>query len=203
MNLLNNARNSMIDNFKSIKWLYHELEDFKEKIGQMESNKKDLGQENQKDQEDRFSLAKRRIQNLENYNHSLANQMISLLNSINDNILSSIGVLKVRGLLDEDGDKDRGRARTNEDVAIDITFASMDQDTQKTHEKMTEETHKAYEAAQTMQELEWKIEEQFSYSVFLLFHCLLFFVGFFQFWFFDWMFFWPLFFAGLCAYYQP
>ena len=154
MNLLNNARNSMIDNFKSIKWLYHELEDFKEKIGQMESNKKDLGQENQKDQEDRFSLAKRRIQNLENYNHSLANQMISLLNSINDNILSSIGVLKVRDLLDEDGDKDRGRARTNEDVAIDITFASMDQDTQKTHEKMIEETYEAYEATQTMQELE-------------------------------------------------
>ena len=25
MNFLNNARNSMIDNFRSIKWLYHEL----------------------------------------------------------------------------------------------------------------------------------------------------------------------------------
>ena len=24
MNFLNNARNSMIDNFRSIKWLYHE-----------------------------------------------------------------------------------------------------------------------------------------------------------------------------------
>jgi hypothetical protein len=48
MNLLNNAHNNMIDNFRSIKWLYHELEEFKEKIGKMESNKKDLGQENQK-----------------------------------------------------------------------------------------------------------------------------------------------------------
>ena len=53
--------------------------------------------------------------------------MISLINLINDNILSLIGVLKVRGLLDEDDDKDKGRARTNEDVATDITFTSMDQ----------------------------------------------------------------------------
>lgn len=59
----------MIDNFRSIKWLYHEMEDFREKIGQMESNKKYLGQENQKDYEDRFSLAERRIQNLEKCNH--------------------------------------------------------------------------------------------------------------------------------------
>ena len=46
MNLLNNACNNMIDNFRSIKWLYHKLEEFKEKIGQMESNKKNPGQEN-------------------------------------------------------------------------------------------------------------------------------------------------------------
>lgn len=128
MNLFNNARNNMIDNFKSIKWLYHKLEEFREKIGQMESNKKELGQENQKDQEDRFNLIERRIQNLENYNHIMVNQMISLLNLINKNILSLIGVLKVRGLLDEDDDKDRGRARTDEDMVTDITFTSMGQD---------------------------------------------------------------------------
>lgn len=54
--------------------------------------------------------------------------MISLLNLINDNILSLISVLKVRGLLDEDDDKDRGRAKIDEDVATDIIFMSMDQD---------------------------------------------------------------------------
>ena len=52
--------------------------------------------------------------------------MIYILNLINDNILSLTGVLKSRGLLDEDDEKDRGRARTNEDVATDITFTSMD-----------------------------------------------------------------------------
>ena len=40
MNLLNNSINSMIDNFRSIKWLYHELEEFREKIGQLENKKK-------------------------------------------------------------------------------------------------------------------------------------------------------------------
>ena len=30
MNLLNNAQNSMIDNFRSIKWIFHELEEVKE-----------------------------------------------------------------------------------------------------------------------------------------------------------------------------
>ena len=43
MNLLNNACNIMIDNFRSIKWLYHKLEEFKEKIGIMEENMKEPG----------------------------------------------------------------------------------------------------------------------------------------------------------------
>ena len=64
MNLLNNARNSMIDNFRSIKWLYHEFKEFREKISQLENNRKELGPGNQKDQEDQLSLAKKRILNL-------------------------------------------------------------------------------------------------------------------------------------------
>ena len=32
-NLLNNVKNSMIDNLWSIKWLFHEIEDLKRKIG--------------------------------------------------------------------------------------------------------------------------------------------------------------------------
>ena len=31
LNLLNNAKNNMIDNFRSIKWLFHEIEDLKGK----------------------------------------------------------------------------------------------------------------------------------------------------------------------------
>ena len=38
MNLLNNARSSMIDNFRSIKWLFHELEEVRDRVSQMEKN---------------------------------------------------------------------------------------------------------------------------------------------------------------------
>ena len=39
INLLNNAYNNMIDNFRSIKWLFHELGEVKEKVGQMEGTR--------------------------------------------------------------------------------------------------------------------------------------------------------------------
>ena len=52
--------------------------------------------------------------------------MISILNSINDNILSLTGMLKAKGLLDESEDKDRKRAKMEEDATIDITFNSLD-----------------------------------------------------------------------------
>ena len=71
-------------------------------------------------------MAEKRILNLENYNHNLENQMISILNSINEKIPSLTGVLKVKGLSDENKEKDRGKARMEEDVAIEIPFSSMD-----------------------------------------------------------------------------
>ena len=46
LNLLNNARNSMIDNFRSIKWLYHELDEVREKVCQMEGTKEKIGNKN-------------------------------------------------------------------------------------------------------------------------------------------------------------
>jgi len=39
MNLLNNGRSSMIDNFRLIRWLFYELEEVKEKVGHMEESK--------------------------------------------------------------------------------------------------------------------------------------------------------------------
>ena len=35
MNLLNNAKNNMVDNFLSIKWLFYELEEVKDRLGKM------------------------------------------------------------------------------------------------------------------------------------------------------------------------
>ena len=45
LNMLNNSKNNMIDNFRSIKWLFHELEELKERMGQMEGQRKSSNQE--------------------------------------------------------------------------------------------------------------------------------------------------------------
>lgn len=52
-------------------------------------------------------MAEKRIKNLENYNHNLTNQMIAILTSINDNISSLARMLKARGLLDENEEKEK------------------------------------------------------------------------------------------------
>lgn len=61
MNLLNNAQSSMIDNFRSIKWLFYELEEVRNRVSQMENIKKKTGTQSQEDQDSRESLMERRI----------------------------------------------------------------------------------------------------------------------------------------------
>ena len=72
-------------------------------MGHMEENRNGMGSENRKGHGDRLSLAERRI-NLENYNHNLSNQMISLLSSINNNVMSLTGWIKDRGMQEEEDD---------------------------------------------------------------------------------------------------
>ena len=73
MNLLNNAHNSMIDNYRSIKWLFHELEEVKEKVGHMEETMNRTGSDKRNDHIDRLSLVEIRIHNLEKFNQNFSN----------------------------------------------------------------------------------------------------------------------------------
>ena len=61
MNLLNNARNGMIDNFRSIKWLFHELDDVKEQVKHIEATRVGMESNRKKGTTDRLILAKKRI----------------------------------------------------------------------------------------------------------------------------------------------
>ena len=38
MDVLNNARNNILDNFRSIKWLYHDVTDMKDMMTNLEDN---------------------------------------------------------------------------------------------------------------------------------------------------------------------
>ena len=87
----------------------------------------------------------RRVKNIENYNHNTASQIITLLASINDNILSLSGNLIDRNQLEEKDDQNRDKVRLDEDKAEDST---LEQD------HKAEEQQKCAEAAQTMLEME-------------------------------------------------
>ena len=102
----------------------------------MESNRK-MGMA------DRLSLAEKRIQNLENYNHNLANQMLSLLCSINDNITSLTSWVKDREGQEEEIGKDREEAKS----AKDNTFPDRDQVDQKVQQMEADEEQQAFETA--------------------------------------------------------
>ena len=92
---------------------------------------------------------------MENYNQTLANHMISILNLMNDNIQSITGVLEARGVLENDEGKESGNARTAEEGTTEIR---EDQAEEKSQEKKEEDSQEAL-AAQIMQDLEGKIEE--------------------------------------------
>lgn len=43
MNLLNNARNSMVDNFRLVKWIFHETDEIKNRLQGLERMEGDVG----------------------------------------------------------------------------------------------------------------------------------------------------------------
>ena len=85
----------------------------------------------------------RRVKNIENYNHNLASQMISLLALINDNILSLSGNLIDRNQLEEEEDQNRDKDRLDEDKATENTLV---QDLANIQDHKAEEQQKCVEA---------------------------------------------------------
>ncbi len=53
------------------------------------------------DQVERLKLAEKRINDLENYDQIMANNMMSILNSMDDNIQTLTDVLEARGELEK------------------------------------------------------------------------------------------------------
>lgn len=148
----------MIDDFRSIKWISHELEDVRNRVSQIDNIKKKIGTESQEDQDSREILMERRIKILENYNHNLASQMISLLGMINDNILFLSSNLKDENVLVEEEGQSRDKARSNEDKAMDSTFTTLEKDLVKVQDQTIEEQQKISKATQNMHEMENKTE---------------------------------------------
>ena len=76
-------------------------------------------------------MAEDNMKNMENFNFSMANKMLNILKSLNDNIVSLIGKMKVRGLVaDEDG-KENDEDKMEESTIMDITQNHIDQSYEK------------------------------------------------------------------------
>lgn len=71
-------------------------------------------------------MVEKRIHNLETYNHSMANQMISIMNCLNENIITLTGKLKARGVVVENEENDKGEDRMEEDTIMYITQSHLD-----------------------------------------------------------------------------
>ena len=85
--------------------------------------------------------------------------MISLLSSINNNIISLMGWIKDWDMQDDENGKDKVEARYEDITVKDNTTQDQDQEAQRVQQKEVEENQLAYEVAQVMQELERKNED--------------------------------------------
>lgn len=118
-NLLNNAKNSMLDNFRSIKWLYYEVEEMKDRIGQIEGQDKSTGKGNMFILEDKLNLIDQRLKNLEKINHTMAKWMFNILNFLNDSISMLNGNLQEKAREEGEVDTEKEEDRIEEDVSTD------------------------------------------------------------------------------------
>lgn len=87
MNLLNNAHNNLVDNFWSIKWIFHEIEEIKFRTQGKEKMKG--GDENVilNKMDTRVSESEKMVERRESSFHSLVNYNLNIIKDLNDNII--------------------------------------------------------------------------------------------------------------------
>lgn len=159
MDLLNNAKNSIVDNFRSTKWLFYELEEVKDKLGQFENQDKHTDKGNLFNLEESIGSIDQRLRNLENLNYSMANQMFKIINSLNDSISTLNGnpLAKAREEGEEGTDKEEDRME--DDASLD----KMQTDNRSPKDKdliSVEDLQIIKDATETIQDLDRRLVEQ-------------------------------------------
>ncbi len=103
-----------------------------------------------------------RLKNKENFNISMANQILQILNTLNKNILILNGVLKDRGFFEEEKEKDNKKDRMEEDTTAnqDNSENLKDRSHMKDKDLSVEDLQRIKDAIETIQDLEKKVVEQ-------------------------------------------
>ena len=148
----------MIDNFSSIKWIFHELEDLKEKFDQSDVHVSGSDQDSLGDQVGHITRVENRLQSLEAFNQNHTSHMLDTLATLNENIISLGESLKAVGMGGVKEDKDKSEPmQTNADREATKELVGQQED-QKQESKATE-TQRDIEATKTMHELEGQIDQ--------------------------------------------
>ena len=108
---------------------------------------------------DQIKLVEDRMKNIEKFNFSMVDQMLSIRKSLNENIVSLSGKLKARGLVVEEEKKDNEEDSMEEGSIIEITQSHLDQSYYNDKEHLEEELQRIKDVAETIQDLERRMEE--------------------------------------------
>ena len=89
MDVLNNAKNTTIDSYRTTKWTFHEIEELKYRVGRLERDNNILMNmqiEEDKEMNNRVDEVKKWVQSMEGTMLKIVDQSYNILKASNDNI---------------------------------------------------------------------------------------------------------------------
>lgn len=158
----------MLDNFRSLKWLFQEIEALKEKNTQNTSQspykvqentdrldeqvniqKPSSRQDSRKDQEDRLTQVEQKVQRVDTINQILTNQIMDILHTLNKQIVNLGETLKRTGAGEDKGEDAQNEAK-DQVGQVDL----QDQEDSQNEQKEGEENLKDNKSIETLQDLD-------------------------------------------------
>ena len=172
-NFLNNAKNSLIDNFRSIKWLFQEIENLKDRSNQINnrgdakdheardskvqegSQENDRSQDPRDNQADRITWLEQKVQRLDSVHQIVTKQIVDTLHTLNENIVNLGDYLTNAGLVGK-VEQSIVHGTSREDTQKEAGYQDSQGDQKHILPRIQEEeaNQKESDAAETLQAME-------------------------------------------------
>lgn len=105
MDVLNNAKNSVVDSYQTTKWIFHEIQELKYRVSSLERENSSLQNkkiEEEKDMDNRMEEVKSRVQTMEGSMQNIVEQSYNILKEANENIKVLINKIEEHRVNKED-----------------------------------------------------------------------------------------------------
>lgn len=132
MDVLNNAKNSVVDSFRTTKWIFHVIQELKYRVSNLERENYSLKNkimEDEKSMDNRVEKVKNRIQTMESSMHIIVEQSYNFLKEANENIKLLINKAEEHRTSREDPAPHSAKDRSPNDSSRKRTRSSMKKDT--------------------------------------------------------------------------